>query len=351
MESKRSLDLLVDPFYWLESLFFPIHFLHHCDAQLDSGRLHFLVIGSINCIWTSRKVYTKIFFWFGLREDKGDGRYSLILSKASWHLAVQVKAFFVLELLSKYWRVGSIFLLTETIIALMQPILVWHRRPSSRSCDYFLFYLLLSDILPIFLGDPILSLLKASSYLRPKVRNETACVLSRSGISATTSLNCLTYWRVVSFGLSRTWNREVTFILNFLLFLNHVHNSFLSSSQESIEFGVKDFIHSALSGHVARPNLENSGDENQEGLDWLNYSHWLSYSVEMCFKVEMKRWHLLTALYPPECITHSHNQSSHRKIPLTAPWVSYWLVFFLKSSTMGPWCSRMFPLLFETLPG
>ena len=66
MESKGSLDWSEDPFNWLESLFFPIQFLHHREPQLDSGMLHFLVIGRTQVLsFGFRKQLSEIFFPFG----------------------------------------------------------------------------------------------------------------------------------------------------------------------------------------------------------------------------------------------------------------------------------------------
>jgi len=49
----------------LESLFFPIQFLHHRESQLNSGMIYFLVIGRTRVLsFGSRKELSEIFFLF-----------------------------------------------------------------------------------------------------------------------------------------------------------------------------------------------------------------------------------------------------------------------------------------------
>ncbi|CAJ1978112.1 unnamed protein product, partial [Sphenostylis stenocarpa] len=56
-----SLDILQ-----LESLLFPIQFLHHREPQLNSGMIYFLVIGRTRVLsFGSRKELSEIFFPFG----------------------------------------------------------------------------------------------------------------------------------------------------------------------------------------------------------------------------------------------------------------------------------------------
>ncbi|GMY39420.1 translation initiation factor 1 [Fagus crenata] len=63
-----SLDILQ-----LESLFFPIQFLHHREPQLDSGMIHFLVIGRAQVLFFgSRKRLSEIFFSFWKIQERNN---------------------------------------------------------------------------------------------------------------------------------------------------------------------------------------------------------------------------------------------------------------------------------------
>ena len=48
----------------LESLFFPIQFLHHCKPQLNSSTIHFLVIGSPSTLFRIQEKALKDLFSF-----------------------------------------------------------------------------------------------------------------------------------------------------------------------------------------------------------------------------------------------------------------------------------------------